>query len=363
MFEINLTAPITPDTSYGVVGINLSKALNQLGNNIYLHPLGGPQNAQFETQADLDEVGPMIGQGQFYNPEAPSVKIWHQFDLAAHVGKGLHIGFPIFELNRFNPVELHHLKSQDRVFVTCNWAKGVVLQNVPSAKVSVVPLGVNTDIFKPEASNHEPTRFLNIGKWEMRKGHDVLLEAFNRAFTKKDNVQLVLQPNNFHVTTARPQIAQQWTQLYQSSPLVDKIVIESRKQTSAGVAKLINSCDVFVAPSRAEGWNLPALEAMACGKHIITTNYSAHTEYCNSENATLIEITRTEPANDGVWFQGQGDWGVVGSTQKDQLVEHLRAYHKLKQEGNLQVNTAGVETAKNFTWTNSASKLITALCE
>jgi hypothetical protein len=38
--------------------------------------------------------------------------------------------------------------------------------------------------------------FLNVGKWEYRKGHDVLLEAFNKAFEPTDNVRLVMNCHN-----------------------------------------------------------------------------------------------------------------------------------------------------------------------
>ena len=48
-------------------------------------------------------------------------------------------------------------------------------------------------------------------------------------------------------------------------------------------------CGVF--PSRAEGRNLELLEMMSAGKHVITTDYSAHTEFCTKDNAGLVPIT------------------------------------------------------------------------
>ena len=66
----------------------------------------------------------------------------------------------------------------------------------------------------------------------------------------------------------------------------------------------MSKVDVGIFPSRAEGWNLEILELMSCGKHIITTNYSAHTEFCNKENALLVDIDELETAYDGKWFLG-----------------------------------------------------------
>ena len=54
-------------------------------------------------------------------------------------------------------------------------------------------------------------------------------------------------------------------------------------------------CGLF--PARAEGWNLELLEMMACGKQVIATNYSAHTEFCTKENSILIESDENIPKN------------------------------------------------------------------
>ena len=45
---------------------------------------------------------------------------------------------------------------------------------------------------------------------------------------------------------------------------------------------------------------------MALNKPIITTNYSAHTEYCTADNAYLINIDGLTPAEDGKFFDGSG---------------------------------------------------------
>ena len=95
---------------------------------------------------------------------------------------------------------------------------------------------------------------------------------------------------------------------------------------------------------------------MSCGKHVISTDYSAHTEFCNADNCNLVDITNLEPAQDGVWFHGHGKWASIGSQQKDQIVEHMRKIHRIKQEGDLPQNIEGIKTARQFSWQNSAKK-------
>jgi glycosyltransferase involved in cell wall biosynthesis len=119
-------------------------------------------------------------------------------------------------------------------------------------------------------------------------------------------------------------------------------------------------CGVF--PARAEGWNLELLEMMACGKHVIATNYSAHTQFCSSSNCNLIEIDNLETAYDGVFFLGdKGLWAELANPQKDQIITHMKNIHRTKQTGGLPINNAGVDTAKKFSWENSAKEVCNGL--
>ena len=111
-------------------------------------------------------------------------------------------------------------------------------------------------------------------------------------------------------------------------------------------------CGVF--PSRAEGWNLELLEMMAIGKQVIATNNTAHTEYCDEKNCLLIETPESEPAFDGVFFFGDGNWTALGDDQINKLAEYMREVHLKKKGGGLGVNVAGITTGEKYTWANTA---------
>ena len=111
-------------------------------------------------------------------------------------------------------------------------------------------------------------------------------------------------------------------------------------------------------PSRAEGWNLELLELMSCGKNVIATNYSAHTEFCNSENCFLIETTEQETAYDGKWFTGQGNWAKLSETVIQDLINNMQNVHQLKQNQELKPNQQGITTAEKFSWEESARKIL-----
>ena len=83
-------------------------------------------------------------------------------------------------------------------------------------------------------------------------------------------------------------------------------------------------CGLWCISITAEGWNLELLEMLACGKQVITTNYSAHTEFCNKENA-FVDIEKNETAYDGKWFNGKvGEWACIDKNEKEQFIEHMR---------------------------------------
>ena len=115
----------------------------------------------------------------------------------------------------------------------------------------------------------------------------------------------------------------EWVDLYKDSKMGEKIEMLPRVGTHQEVANIMRQMDCGVFPSRAEGWNLEAIEMMSCGKQVIITDYSAHTEFCNEENSLLVNIDNKEDAYDGIWFHGQGrwaekldlmGWGVTGRT-------------------------------------------------
>lgn len=351
---INLVAPCNT-LGYGIVGLNILRGLSSLTDVAYW-PIGQVQISTEEEQADVVNA---MENTQRYDPDAHCIRIWHQHDLAQFVGKGKHIGFPIFELDDFNRTELHHLQSVDELFVCSHWAKEIV-NNCVSTPTHVVPLGVDTSIFKPSVSENKNTVFFNCGKWEIRKGHDVLIKAFLKAFSPKDDVELWLMCENPFNSDKEDA---QWYSLFDSSEMYKcgKIKIIPRVKTHQEVYNIMRQTDCGVFPARAEGWNLEALEILACGKQLIITNYSAHTEFCTPENSILIPVNEKELAFDNKWFFGQGSWAKLDEGSKDAIINAMRMVHNNKRKGTPMMNIDGIETAKKFTWENTAKRIIECL--
>lgn len=376
--KLNYIAPMNT-SGYGLTGLNILKALVGEGVDLSLFPL---YRQDIPNQDDLRIYASAIKNAEEYDDEAPSLRVWHQFSLAEHVGKGLHCAMPIFELDAFRKVEMHHMSRQDKLFVNSQWAKDVLIENGFAANhIHVATLGVDTDIFHPLVEpmytfSADTTVFANVGKWEIRKGHDVLRDAFNAAFTPKDNVMLLLHCRNLWGRTQEELegFNKKWGDWYLDSPLgqAGKITVNNRRYaTQQELASFMASAHCGVFPARAEGWNLELHEMLCLGKSVITTNYSAHTEFCNEQNARLIPMEKREVANDGVfffagrpdWFQKPGQWGAFDDVAFDALVHHLREVHRKHQEDGpaALINPRGVETGRYFSWSKCANDIVSVL--
>lgn len=357
MHKLNLIAPINT-LGYGVVGLNILKhTMSRF--DVALFPIG---NVETSDQQDASLITQAISvANQFENfADSPSLKIWHEFALADRIGQGTSFAFPFFELNTLDQRRLNHLSSVDHIIVASKWAQDIIHDHIPSASTYVVPLGVDSTIFTPTAtpSNHDTNKcvFFNCGKWERRKGHDVILEIFKKAFPNEQDVELWMMCSNPFLP---PKQRQEWERYYKTD---NRIRLLPRVATSAEVSHIMGRTNCGIFPSRAEGWNLELLEMMAMGKHVIATNYSAHTEFCNNENSFLIDVSTLEPAEDDMFFQsGLGEWASLDNKCISQGIEHMRQFYRKWQSDNSIINKGGLNTANEFSWTNTIDKLEEAI--
>jgi glycosyltransferase involved in cell wall biosynthesis len=350
--NLNFNAPINNSTGYGITSTNILLALSSKNIDLRLFNIG---SISVDTPEVETVVKALLNKADTdWNKNDPCLKIWHQHDLATRIGRGKYGALIFFEVDQLLPREKTMINNLDVVFVASKWAKVVLEKNDITIPIVVSPLAVDTEIFRDHEHGNvfkkEAYRFINIGKWELRKGHDFLLEAFNKAFEKEDNVELVMINHNPFLSAQENQI---WTDMYKTSKLGDKITILPRVTTQVDLAKVIRDTDCGIFPARAEGWNNEILEVMALNKPVITTDYSAHTEYCTPENSFLIDIDDLTEADDGKFFKGTGKWADLGGNQINQTVEYLRKVYK----DNIKTNPNGLNTVKKYTWNNTASIL------
>jgi glycosyltransferase involved in cell wall biosynthesis len=352
--NINFSSPIN-STGYGIASLNILKELDK-NNTITYFPISNPM---VDNQEDHNLISKVLNNLPKLDINAPYVKIWHQFDLLEKRGRGPYYAMSFFELDTLNQMEKLHLGVPDSIFVTSEWAKRVLENNGIKQPIGIVPLGVDTNIFNPnkiqKTRKDDKYIFLNIGKWEIRKGHDILLDLFTNAFPNETDVELWILASETTNSYSSKQEIDQWRKKYNHP----NIKLFNGFQSHQEIAYLIAESDCGIYPSRAEGWNLELLESMSMNKPVIATNYSAHTEFCNNNNSFLIDIDETELAIDNKAFKGQGNWAKIGTKQKDQCIAHMRHCYNNR----IRTNPNGIETAKIFSWKNSSDRIMGYISE
>ncbi len=353
MNQLLFQGPIC-ETGYGIVATNQLYELDNQGKNIVLLPKGREVVA---AQKYHECIKRCANRTMELRQDSPFLKIWHQFELLERIGRGQYIGYPIFEMNRMTEFEQLNLRACDKLAVCSKWAKDVLAQH--EIKSEVCPLGVDLEVFKPRAFRQERENFIfgNFGKWEIRKGHDVLISAFNKAFSPKDKVELWVCCQNFLLTKEEND---EWNRSYLHSKMgaAGKIKILPRQESQDQVANIMSMVDCGVFPARAEGWNLEILELMACGIPSIVSDYAGHTEFCNPRNAVMLPISEMEQAFDGKWFKpgqnaNQGEWAVP---DENSLIDYLRLMKNEDYMVKQRIDEC-LETAKKYTWENCAKRL------
>lgn len=362
--------------SYGIWMKNVLRAMNYLGYEYSFFPHHPIDLAQDEGDLQLP-IQAGINRAYMYDPNGDSVQIWHEFDLGRQVGKR-RVAWTLFELDRLNEQQKHHLRSQDVLVLPSEWHISIArAEGLGNKTLKTCPLGVNTSIFFPKPDMEmvsssfggpmpvylkrpDKTIFISVGKWEKRKGHDVLPRVFAAAFSPQDKVELHVSHNNPFLTEDE---VIEWKKLYSVIPR-HQIRFLDGWQSDQMMNHCYNAADAGICLSRAEGWGLPNLEMLACGLPLIATNYAAHTEYLTERNARLVHVHKSELARDGKWFvRGNGSWASLERDQEDQAIEHLRQVHKEKQEKGKLFNQAGLDTAQELTWFNAVQKLMEILQE
>ena len=274
-------------------------------------------------------------------------------------------------------------RNVDEVWVPSHFVRDTyITSGVPGEKVVVVPNGVNSRQFHPDVAPYDLThsnnsgqapsssgqkastyKFLFVGGTIARKGIDVLLDAYDRAFTAKDPVELVIKDfgtDSFYAN----QGAVALIRALQAKPGGAKIVYLNHDMSEAEIAGLYAACDCLVHPYRGEGYGLPIAEAMACGKPTIVTNFGAALDFANTSNAYLLPATIQHMTEKKIGDMATVDFPFWANPNRDALIDLLRYVASHREEAQAKGAQAARDIAAYHTWDAAAaiaSERLTAL--
>ncbi|QIJ61285.1 glycosyltransferase [Streptomyces sp. JB150] len=159
----------------------------------------------------------------------------------------------------------------DRVIATCrDEVVELARMGVPAGKVSVVPCGVDTELFTPQGPaaprGPHPYRLLQLGRLVPRKGAAVSIAA------------LSLLPDTELVVAGGPPADRldEDPEVRRLREIARRAGVADRVRFTGGVPSrqvppLLRGCDVVLCPADYEPFGIVPLEAMACGVPVVAS--------------------------------------------------------------------------------------------
>ncbi len=291
-------------------------------------------------------------------PHPANVEVHHQWppDLSTP-GSGALAAIVPWEFGSIPRAWIEQIRSDvDELWVPSEYVRAMYVEDgVEPERVRVIPNGVDLETFNPaspadELSGGAGARFLFVGGITHRKGLDILIQAWDRAFAGREDVSLVVKAAMAAGAYGGPN---QWLRERAASDRLPLVKLIEDDLDGAQLATLYRSCDVFVLPYRGEGFAMPVLEAMASGLPIIATAGGPTDEFCPEDACWRIRSERRELSREQLpGFDTAGrPWMLEPDV--DHLVELLRQAES-DPEARARRGQAARRAAEALPWDHAA---------
>lgn len=155
-----------------------------------------------------------------------------------------------------------------------------------------VPHCIDTDQWNKDVGkmhSYDKFTFLFVGTWKRRKGWPQLIEAWCREFSSKDNTQLIIKTDK--VDVAERNCHAEMNNLRGIKKDIAPILFERTIFDNSRLPAFFKSANCLISPTLGEGFGLPAMQCMALGVPVITTDFSGCQDYANENTCTLLKPT------------------------------------------------------------------------
>ncbi len=225
------------------------------------------------------------------------------------------------------------LKAADQIICVSKWTRNTLIDFMPSIaeKIEVIANGVGlaTPLPKSPYVENSIINLLFVSRFETYKGHATLVELL-----KKSKLALRLE-----LITDRKGV-EYWTS--QAGDLIQS----GKVRVSSGVygeelKRCYKNADIYVSPSRFEGYCLPAIEALSVGTPVVYVGGSGIDEVAGTEVSFKVErpdivedwedaLVHCRKVSGEIDFPGRvTEYLHKLVTWKDAAAEHLKLYNRL----------------------------------
>ncbi|MFH0731122.1 MAG: glycosyltransferase, partial [Pseudomonadota bacterium] len=284
------------------------------------------------------------------------IVVYGQGDVFCRAQGRKKVGFTMLEVDGFPREWVRQANGMDEVWVPSEFNRKAFIECGLKRPVHIIPLGVNTDYFHPEINRFpNPSGefvFLACFEWGERKEPWLLLKTFNAVFKAGEPVRLLAKINNRDPSI---DLGREIRNLGLSDAGGRISYLINIEFPYYQLGSLYRSADCLVSAGRGEGWDMPLMEAMACGLPTIATDWGAHTDFVHPDICYPLRIRGTIPAVAKCPYYDGFSWA---DPDPEHLAFLLRRVYENREEAQVKGAAAAVEMANRWRWRDAARKIM-----
>jgi glycosyltransferase involved in cell wall biosynthesis len=241
------------------------------------------------------------------------------------------IGQWAWELEEFPEIWRPAIDLVDEIWAISEFTRKSI-SAVTDKPVFAFPLPIVEPVVQPGVGRSDlgiPEGFMFLFCFDLlsnieRKNPLGVIEAFSKAFAPGEGPILVLKVVNGDTRVMDRE------RILMAAAGRDDIILLDQFLSVGKLGALMDTADCYVSLHRSEGFGLTMAEAMALGKPVIATAYSANLEYMDNDNSFLVPFTYgTVPANCDPYPVGsrwaEPDLGVAAEHMRTVVSDPARA--------------------------------------
>ena len=238
--------------------------------------------------------------------------------------------FTMWETDTLPGTFIRYISLYDQILVPCEHNVDLFSRWHPN--VSYVPLGVDTTRWYPVPNKNNVFRFHAGGSLWGRKGLDIVVRAFRRLNLPNAELHIKAAPHAKDVPT---------------KDLGDNIYLNREWMTIDQQREWFSKADVYIAPSRGEGFGLMPLQAIAMGIPTILSDTTGQSQFKHLATG-VIPCGKSKSESYGYWDE----------PSEGMLMRLMRDHYNANPVDTALANVPRVE---DFSWKNATKKLVKAL--
>ena len=229
----------------------------------------------------------------------------HYFFQLDKYGSDFKIAYNVWESTLQPENYFNALLKYDQLWVPTEWQRQCSInQGYPAERVFVVPEAVDGKMFNPAPFNNdlEPYKdnrfkFIIFGRWDYRKSTREIIDTFIKTFKKEEPVDLIISVDNPYAVDGCETTEQRLKEYKLEDDRIKILHFLGRKE----YVDYLRNGHVFLSCARSEGWNLPLIEALACGTPSIYSDWGAQLEFAKGKGHP-VKVVEERPAKEGLEF-------------------------------------------------------------